>query len=141
MGNRLRARDRHHRRVGPRDGDDSWRCRARAQEILPLPPTFRLAWGDDCASGGTSGNCTAEFVVTATDGAAPAVMIERLADHLSTLGWHMETDSGAHGRFRRRRHPALAGAQALVLRRGRAVAAPGAGRVGRRLHRQRLRQE
>ncbi|GAA3194666.1 hypothetical protein ACFO1B_03380 [Dactylosporangium siamense] len=80
--------------------EDSWRFLVRDQEILPLPPTFQLAWGDRCASGGTSGNCTAEFVVTATDGAARTVMIERLADHLSTLGWRMETDSGGpRGRF------------------------------------------
>jgi hypothetical protein len=60
---------------------------ARAGEVLPLPANLRLAWWDSCAAGGSSGNCTAEYVVTAADGAAPDVVTERLAVHLRGLGW------------------------------------------------------
>jgi hypothetical protein len=54
------------------DHDGALRFAARDSEVLPLPSTLRLMSADHCADGGSSGNCTAEFVVTATDGATRA---------------------------------------------------------------------
>ncbi|MEV1329888.1 hypothetical protein AB0J20_09970 [Micromonospora costi] len=55
------------------EDDGALRFAARDSEVLPLPPTLHLMSADNCADGGSSGNCTAEFVVTATNGATRAV--------------------------------------------------------------------
>jgi hypothetical protein len=69
------------------DNDGALRFAARDSEVLPLPPTLYLMSADNCADGGSSGNCTAEFVVTARDGAARAMTVDQLVDHLRRLGW------------------------------------------------------
>lgn len=69
------------------ENDGALRFAARDREVLPLPPTLHLLSADNCADGGSSGNCTAEFVVTATDGATRATTVDQLLDHLRRLGW------------------------------------------------------
>ncbi|GHJ49880.1 hypothetical protein Cs7R123_72220 [Catellatospora sp. TT07R-123] len=78
------------------DDDGSLRFEARDGELLPLPPTLRLVSADHCASGGSSGNCTAEFVVIAADGAARATTVTRLVDHLRGIGWSLDATSGSY---------------------------------------------
>jgi hypothetical protein len=73
--------------VAVNDGDGALRFAARDSEVLPLPPTLHLESVDHCAGGGSSGNCTAQFVVTATDGAARSITVDRLVAHLRHRGW------------------------------------------------------
>jgi hypothetical protein len=73
-----------------------FRFSARDSEVLPLPPTLRLISANSCADGGSSGNCTAEFIVTSVDGATRATTVTRLADHLRHLGWPLQVD---HSRY------------------------------------------
>ncbi|MFI7068661.1 hypothetical protein [Micromonospora sediminicola] len=75
------------------DGDGSLRFTARADEVLPLPTSLRLVSADTCTDGGSSGNCTAEFVVTATDGADRATTTARLVAHLRGRGWPLQPDA------------------------------------------------
>ncbi|MEV6373220.1 hypothetical protein [Micromonospora musae] len=74
------------------DGDGSLRISVRDEEVLPLPLSLRLVSGDSCASGGSSGNCTAEFVVTAADGADRATTVTRLVGHLRNHGWPLRLE-------------------------------------------------
>jgi hypothetical protein len=60
------------------------------EEVLPLPPTLQLVSADQCAGSGASGNCTAEFVVTAADDADQATTVGRIVGHLRHLGWPLE---------------------------------------------------
>jgi hypothetical protein len=78
------------------NSDGALRFAARDGEILPLPPTLHLISADNCADGGSSGNCTAEFVVTARDGAARAITVDRLVDHLRRLGWPLLLHQSAY---------------------------------------------
>lgn len=78
------------------DNDRALRFAARDSEILPLPPSLRLISSDHCADGGSSGNCTAEFVVTAADGATSAMTVARLVDHLRRLGWPLRPTRSAY---------------------------------------------
>jgi hypothetical protein len=78
------------------DTGGSLRFTARDGEVLPLPPTLRLLWSHPCAGGGSIGNCTAEFVVAATDGAGRAVVVERTVDHLRDLGWPLKPGNGGY---------------------------------------------
>ena len=78
------------------ENDGALRFAARDSEILPLPPTLRLISADHCADGGSSGNCTAEFVVTAADGVTRAVTVARLVDHLRRLGWPLQPTHSAY---------------------------------------------
>jgi hypothetical protein len=74
----------------------TWRFQALDREILPLPGTLRLVSDRRCAGSGSSGNCTAEFVVTAADGGGVDVVRGRLVDHLSRIGWPVtKTDDHA----------------------------------------------
>ncbi|MEU0156706.1 hypothetical protein [Micromonospora fulviviridis] len=78
------------------DGDGSLRIATRDDEVLPLPPSLRLVSADRCADGGSSGNCTAEFVVTAADGAGRATTVTRLVEHLRSRGWPLEPKRGLY---------------------------------------------
>lgn len=49
---------------------------------------------------GSSGNCTAEFVVTAADGATRAMAVARLVNHLPRLGWLLLLDHSTFARCR-----------------------------------------
>ncbi|SCE96001.1 hypothetical protein GA0074695_2472 [Micromonospora viridifaciens] len=68
------------------DGDGRLRFPARDDEVLPLPASLRLVSADTCADGGSSGNCTAEFLVTAADNADRTTTITRLVEHLRSRG-------------------------------------------------------
>jgi hypothetical protein len=78
------------------DTGGTLRFTTRDAEVLPLPPTLRLLWSDKCAGSGSIGNCTAEFVVAATDGAGRAVVVERAVDHLRDLGWPLKPGNGGY---------------------------------------------
>ncbi|MEV4813864.1 hypothetical protein [Micromonospora avicenniae] len=62
------------------DGDGRLRFSARGDEVLPLPTSLRLVSADTCADGGSSGNCTAEFVVMAADEADRTTTVTRLVE-------------------------------------------------------------
>lgn len=74
------------------DNDGVFRFAARDSEVLPLPATLRLVSVNLCSDGGSSGNCTAEFMVMSADGATRATTVTRLADHLRRLGWPLQLD-------------------------------------------------
>ncbi|MFI7217949.1 hypothetical protein [Micromonospora maritima] len=78
------------------DGDGRLRFAARGDEVLPLPTSLRLVSADTCAGGGSSGNCTAEFVVTAVDDADRAMTVARLVEHLRSRGWPLQPEGGAY---------------------------------------------
>ncbi|GAA0372695.1 hypothetical protein GCM10009541_13940 [Micromonospora gifhornensis] len=78
------------------DGDGRFRTSVGDDEILPLPTSLRLVSADTCASGGSSGNCTAEFVVTATDGASRQTTVTRLVAHLRERGWPLQPEQGSY---------------------------------------------
>ncbi|MEV6816733.1 hypothetical protein [Micromonospora sp. NPDC051296] len=78
------------------DGDGRFRAPVREDEILPLPTSLRLISADTCASGGSSGNCTAKFVVTATDGASRETTVPRLVAHLRERGWPLQPEQGSY---------------------------------------------
>lgn len=82
------------------DGDGSLRFPARDEEILPLPTSLRLLSVETCADGGSSGNCTAEFVVTAADGADRTTTVTRLVEHLRSRGWPLQPEPGAYASYR-----------------------------------------
>ncbi len=73
------------------DGDGRLRFRAGTNEIEPLPATLRLVAADSCASSGSSGNCTAAFVVANADRQPRPVAVSRLARALDTQGWNVAT--------------------------------------------------
>ncbi|ODB75120.1 hypothetical protein DLJ57_04255 [Micromonospora chalcea] len=76
------------------DGDGRLRFPTREDEVLPLPASLRLVSADRCADGGSSGNCTAEFVVTAADGADRTTTVARLVEHLRSRGWLLQAENG-----------------------------------------------
>lgn len=76
--------------------DGALRFTARDSEILPLPPTLRLISADPRADCGSSGACTAEFIVTAVDGASRATTVDRLVGHLRRLGWPLLLHAGGY---------------------------------------------
>jgi hypothetical protein len=78
------------------ENDGALRFAVRDSEIRPLPPTLRLISASPCVSGGSAGACRAEFVVAATDGAARAVTVARLVDHLRRLGWPLQPSRSAY---------------------------------------------
>ncbi|WP_327039547.1 hypothetical protein [Micromonospora maris] len=78
------------------DGDGRFRVPVREDEILPLPTSLRLISADPCASGGSSGNCTAKFVVTATDGASRKTTVTRVVAHLRERGWPLQPEHGSY---------------------------------------------
>ncbi|MFF5219538.1 hypothetical protein [Micromonospora sp. NPDC000442] len=78
------------------DGDGRFRVPVRVDEILPLPTSLRLVSADTCASGGSSGNCTAKFVVTANDGASRETTVTRLVAHLRARGWPLQPEHGSY---------------------------------------------
>ncbi|WP_130399907.1 hypothetical protein [Micromonospora violae] len=78
------------------DGDGRLRFPTREDEVLPLPASLRLVSADTCADGGSSGNCTAEFVVMAADGADRATTVTRLVEHLSSRGWPLQHENGVY---------------------------------------------
>ncbi|RKN36591.1 hypothetical protein [Micromonospora musae] len=78
------------------DGDGSLRIAVGDEEILPLPPSLRLVSVESCASGGSSGNCTAEFVVAAADGADRAMTVTRLVGHLHNRGWPLRPEGAVY---------------------------------------------
>ncbi|MEU5943729.1 hypothetical protein ABZ807_32290 [Micromonospora sp. NPDC047548] len=78
------------------DGNGRLRFPARDDEVLPLPTSLRLVSADTCADGGSSGNCTATFVVTAADNADRTTTITRLVEHLRSRGWPLQPDGGAY---------------------------------------------
>ncbi|MGW9198649.1 hypothetical protein [Micromonospora chersina] len=78
------------------DGDGKLRVPARNDEVLPLPASLRLVSADICADGGSSGNCTAEFVVMAADDADRTTTVTRLVEHLRSRGWPLQPEHGAY---------------------------------------------
>lgn len=64
------------------------------RSFLPLPPSLRLVSADTCADGGSSGNCTAEFVVIAAGGASRTTTVIRLVEHLRRHGWPLQPERG-----------------------------------------------
>lgn len=78
------------------DGDGRLRFPAREDEVLPLPASLRLVSADTCADGGSSGNCTAEFVVMAADGADRTTTVTRLVEHLRSRGWPLQPENGVY---------------------------------------------
>lgn len=78
------------------DGDGRLRFPAHDDEVLPLPASLRLVSADTCADGGSSGNCTAEFVVTAADDADRTTTVTRLVDHLRSRGWPLQLERGGY---------------------------------------------
>ncbi|MFE9695174.1 hypothetical protein [Micromonospora sp. NPDC005806] len=78
------------------DGDGRLRFSARDDEVLPLPASLRLVSADTCADGGSSGNCTAEFVVMAADDADRTTTVTRLVEHLRGRGWPLQPDHGVY---------------------------------------------
>ncbi|MEU5531427.1 hypothetical protein ABZ744_31285 [Micromonospora chersina] len=78
------------------DGDGRLRFPAREDEVLPLPASLRLVSADTCADGGSSGNCTAEFVVMAADGADRTTTVTRLVEHLRSRGWSLQPENGVY---------------------------------------------
>jgi hypothetical protein len=78
------------------DGDGRLRFPARDDEVLPLPTSLRLVSADTCADGGSSGNCTAEFVVMAADDADRTTTVTRLVEHLRSRGWPLQPDRGVY---------------------------------------------
>jgi hypothetical protein len=83
------------------ENDGSLRFAARGSEILRLPPTLRIISADHCADGGSSGNRSTEFVVTATDGATRAMTVARLVDHLRRIGWPLQPTHSAYAGCRK----------------------------------------
>ncbi|MFI7211575.1 hypothetical protein [Micromonospora maritima] len=78
------------------DGDGRLRFPAREEEVLPLPASLRLVSADTCADGGSSGNCTAEFVVMAADGADRTTTVTRLVEHLRSRGWPLQPENSVY---------------------------------------------
>ncbi|MEH1169677.1 hypothetical protein V6V47_30295 [Micromonospora sp. CPCC 205539] len=78
------------------DGDGRLRFPARDDEVLPMPMSLRLTSADSCADGGSSGNCTAEFVVMAADSVDRATTVARLVEHLRSRGWPLQAEEGAY---------------------------------------------
>ncbi|MFG2063456.1 hypothetical protein ACGFIK_18790 [Micromonospora sp. NPDC048871] len=78
------------------DGDGRFRTPVREDEILPLPRSLRLVSADLCASGGSSGNCTAEFVVASSDAAGRETTVTRLVAHLRDTGWALQPERGSY---------------------------------------------
>jgi hypothetical protein len=78
------------------DGDGSARTEATVAEISPLPPTLRVVSADPCADGGSSGNCTAEFVIEADDGASSEAIVQRLVTQLRTIGWSLDLEDSSY---------------------------------------------
>lgn len=81
---------------GQLDADLRFRVSVREDEFLPLPMSLRLVSAEPCASGGSAGNCTAEFVVTATDGASRGTTVNRLVAHLRERGWPLQPERGRY---------------------------------------------
>ncbi|MDG4759402.1 hypothetical protein [Micromonospora sp. WMMD710] len=75
------------------DGDGRLRFTVRDDEVLPLPTSLSLVSADSCADGGSSGNCTAEFVVMAADGAGRTRTVARLVEHLRSRGWPVQPEN------------------------------------------------
>ncbi|MER7444625.1 hypothetical protein [Micromonospora avicenniae] len=82
------------------DGDGRLRFSARGDEVLPLPTSLRLVSADTCADGGSSGNCTAEFVVMAADEADRTTTVTRLVENLRSRGWPLRLDHGVYRGYR-----------------------------------------
>lgn len=82
--------------IGGYDGDGRLRFPASVDEVLPLPGSLRLVSADVCADGGVSGNCTAEFVVVATDDVDRATTVTRLVEHLRNRGWQLQPENGVY---------------------------------------------
>lgn len=78
------------------DGDGRLRFPVRDDEVLPLPTSLRLVSADTCADGGSSGNCTAEFVVMAADGADRTTTVTRLVEHLRSRSWPLQPEHGVY---------------------------------------------
>lgn len=78
------------------DGDGRLRFPARGDEVLPLPASLRLVSADICADGGSSGNCTAEFVVMAADDVDRTTTVTRLVEHLRSGGWPLHPEHGVY---------------------------------------------
>ncbi|WP_124770497.1 hypothetical protein [Micromonospora inaquosa] len=78
------------------DGDGRLRFPARDDEVLPLPTSLHLVSSVTCADGGSSGNCTAEFVVMAADGADRTTTVTRLVEHLRSGRWPLQPEEGVY---------------------------------------------
>lgn len=78
------------------DGDGRLRSQPTYDEVLSLPTSLRLVSANLCADGGSSGNCTAEFVVTAADDADRTRTRTRLVEHLRGRGWPLRPERGVY---------------------------------------------
>jgi hypothetical protein len=76
--------------------DAALRSAPGTNEILPLPSTLRLVSAGPCLRGGSSSGCTADFVVSPTDGAGREVTVARLADHLHRRGWPLQAANSSY---------------------------------------------